>query len=268
MPKIVRVRASSWAGLFDCAYKFEWVHILGHHSNGSPRALLGTAIHASTAAFDVGRMNGSDISIYDAAGLLVDTLRNNEEGVSWRGSDITVDQAERIGLKLHQMYCKDWSPLFDFAAIEVEVKPLHIHISGALTLVLTGTLDRARFYRGGEGQGILDVKSGGAAVSNGIAKTRGHGAQVGTYELLYEHTTGTAITEDAEIIGLKTRGAPEVAMGKIVGAKQMMIGTEDSPGLIQMGGQMIETGLFPPNPSSQLCSKTYCDRWNHCRYHG
>lgn len=268
MNRLVRVRASSWAGLFDCAHRWEWTNILGHRSTGSPRALLGTAIHAATAAFDVGRMTGSGVSIFDAAGLLVDTLRNNEEGVSWRGSDITVDQAEKIGLKLHQMYCKDWSPKFDFAAIEVEVKPLHVKISDKLTIQLTGTLDRARFYHGRQGQGILDVKSGGAAVSNGVAKTRMHGAQVGTYELLYEHTTGNAITEDAEILGLKTRGTPEIATGTIVGAKQMMIGTENSPGLIQMGGQMIETGLFPPNPQSQLCSPKYCPRWKTCNYHG
>ncbi len=44
-------------------------------SASSPRALLGTAIHASTAAFDAARVNGEPISAYDASELLVHTLQ-------------------------------------------------------------------------------------------------------------------------------------------------------------------------------------------------
>lgn len=266
--RVVKVRASSWGSLFDCAYRWEGVTLLGIKSPSSPRALLGTAIHASTAAFDVGRMTGNKVSIYEASGLLVDTLRRPEEDVDWRGSDISVDQAEAIGLKLTDLYCREWSPRFDFAAIEVKVTPLLVNMGNGLTLELTGTLDRARFYRGREGQGIADVKSGGAAVSQGVAKTKGHAAQVGTYELLYEHTTGEHITEDAEIIGLKTRGKPEIATGTIKGAKQMMLGTDEYKGLIEIGAEMIRTGLFPPNPASQICTKQYCSRWSSCPYHG
>lgn len=264
---LVTVRASSWGSLFDCAYKWEGVNLLKIRSPSSPRALLGTAIHASTAAFDVGRMTGNPVSIYDSSELLVNVLRRPAEDVQWKGSDLSVDDAERIGLKLHTMYCKDWSPKFDFAAIELKVKPLVLDMGGDLRVELTGTLDRARFFRGREGTGIADVKTGGAAVAQGVAKTKGHSAQIGTYELLYEHTTGDPITEDAEIIGLKTRGKPEIAMGTIVGAKDMMIGTDKFRGLIDIGADMIRTGLFPPNPSSHLCAKAYCPRWNSCPYH-
>lgn len=266
--KTVRVRASSWGSLFDCAYKWEGVNLLGIRSPSSPRALLGTAIHASTAAFDVGRMTGEPVSIYDSSELLVNVLRRPaEQDISWKGSDITVDDAERIGLKLHSMYCKDWSPKFEFAAIELTVKPLTLDLGDGLKLELTGTLDRARFFRGREGIGMADVKSGGASVSQGVAKTKGHSAQIGTYELLYEHTTGNQITEDAEIIGLKTRGKPEIAMGTIVGAKERMLGNDQFRGLIEIGGDMIRSGLFPPNPQSHLCAKAYCPRWNSCPYH-
>ncbi|MNE01995.1 PD-(D/E)XK nuclease superfamily protein [compost metagenome] len=264
---LVTVRASSWGSLFNCAYQWEGVNLLKIRSPSSPRALLGTAIHASTAAFDVGRMLGEPVSIYDASELLVNVLRRPAEDVNWKGSDITVDEAERIGLKLHTMYCKDWSPKFEFAAIELKVKPMVLDLGGGLKLELTGTLDRARFFRGREGVGIADVKSGGAAVAQGAAKTKGHAAQIGTYELLYEHTTGNQITEDAEIIGLKTRGKPEIAMGTIQGAKAMMIGTDQFKGLIEIGGDMIRSGLFPPNPQSHLCAKAYCPRWNSCPYH-
>jgi len=264
---IVRVRASSWGSLFDCAYKWQGVNLLGIKSPSSPRALLGTAIHASTAAFDVGRMTGEPVSIYDSSELLVNALRRPaEQDINWKGSDITVDQAEAIGLKLHSMYCKDWSPKFDFYAIELTVKPMVLDLGGGLKLELTGTLDRSRFFREREGVGMADVKSGGASVSQGVAKTKGHSAQIGTYELLFEHTTGVKITEDAEIIGLKTRGKPEIALGTIVGAKELMIGTDQFKGLIEIGGEMIRSGLFPPNPSSHLCAKAYCPRWNTCRY--
>jgi hypothetical protein len=264
----VRVRASSWGKLFDCGFSWEGVNLLGIKSPSSPRALLGTAIHASTAAFDVGRMTGEPVSIYDSSELLVNVLRKPaEQDINWKGSDITVDDAERIGLKLHSMYCRDWSPKFEFAAIELTVKPMVLDLGGGLKLELTGTLDRARFFRGREGIGMADVKSGGASVSNGVAKTKGHSAQIGTYELLYEHTTGNQITEDAEIIGLKTRGKPEIALGTIAGAKQMMLGTEQFKGLIEIGGEMIRSGLFPPNPQSHLCAKAYCPRWNSCPYH-
>lgn len=264
---IVKVRASSWGSLFDCAFRWEGVHLLGMRSKSSPRALLGTAIHASTAAFDVGRMTGEHVSTYDAAGLLVDTLHHPREPASWSGSDITLQQAERIGLKLHTMYCNDWSPRFEFKAIELTTKPLVIDCGGGQMVELTGTLDRARFAASGDGAGIKDVKTGGAAVSEGVAKTKGHSAQIGTYEILYEHTTGEPITEDAEIIGLKTRGTPEIGLGTISGAKQMMLGNEEFTGLIEIGAQMFRTGLFPPNPQSMLCSSKYCERWKTCPYH-
>lgn len=267
MSSVTTVRASSWGSLFDCAFKWEWIHILGHRSPSGPRALLGTAIHASTAAFDVSRINGAGLSAYDTAALFVHTLRNPEFDVNWTGSDITIAQAESTGLVLHTKYCNEVSPRYDFTAIELTTKPLEIDCGGGVVIRLTGQLDRARICKTSEGVGIADVKTGGAAVSHGVAKTKGHAPQIGTYEILYEHTTGEPITAPAEIIGLKTKGKPEVGTGEIVNAKQMMVGTEEYPGLIQIGAEMMRSGLFPPNPQSFTCSAKYCPRWSHCPYH-
>lgn len=264
---IVTVRASSWGKLFDCAYAWEGVHLLKIRSPSSPRALLGTAIHAGTAAFDSARVLGEPISAYDASELVVDTLRRPREEVNWRGSDITIDQAESVALKLHTKYCNHWSPRFDFKAVELTTKPLVIDAGGGQFIELTGTLDRARFAAVGNGAGIKDVKTGARAVSDGKAKTRGHTAQIGTYELLYEHTTGEPITEDAEIIGMQTTGKLEIATGTIINAKQIMLGTDEYKGLIEIGAAMFRTGLFPPNPQSFLCSAKYCPRWKTCPYH-
>ncbi|ELK4895246.1 PD-(D/E)XK nuclease family protein [Pseudomonas aeruginosa] len=263
----ITVRASSWGALFDCGFRWEGVHLLKMRSPSSPRALLGTAIHASTAAFDAARVNGEPISAYDASELLVHTLQQPEFEVDWRGSDISPREAESTGLTLHTKYCNDISPRYDFVAVELTTKPLEIDCGGGILVRLTGQLDRARIKRDSYGVGIADVKTGGAAVSQGVAKTKGHKAQIGTYELLYEHTTGDAITAPAEIIGLKTRGKPEAAVGEIVGARQMMAGTAEHHGLIKFAADMFRSGLFPPNPQSPLCSPKYCPRWRTCPYH-
>ncbi|ALZ09044.1 hypothetical protein HV99_19640 [Pseudomonas aeruginosa] len=263
----ITVRASSWGALFDCAFKWEGVHLLKMRSASSPRALLGTAIHASTAAFDAARVNGEPISAYDASELLVHTLQQPDFEVDWRGSDISPREAESTGLTLHTKYCNDISPHYDFVAVELTTKPMEIDCGGGIIVRLTGQLDRARIKRDSHGVGIADVKTGGAAVSQGVAKTKGHKAQIGTYELLYEHTTGDAITAPAEIIGLKTKGKPEAAVGEIVGACQMMAGSESHRGLIDYAADMFRSGLFPPNPQSPLCSPKYCPRWRTCPYH-
>lgn len=268
MTDTITVRASSWGSLFNCAYQWEGVHLLGIKSPSGPRALLGTAIHASTAAFDAGRINGNPVSAYDAAALAVDTLQRPDFDVDWRSDGLTQREAESIALKLHTRYCNDVSPRYDFVAVELTTKPLEIDCGNGVVIRLTGQLDRARIKKDPcHGIGIADVKTGGAAVSQGVAKTKGHATQIGTYEILFEHTTGEAITAPAEIIGLKTKGAPEVGTGEIHGARQMMVGTEEFPGLIQIGAEMFRTGLFPPNPQSFTCSAKYCPRWPTCPYH-
>lgn len=265
--EIVTVRASSWGSLFNCAYAWEGVHLLGIKSPSSPRALLGTAIHASTAAFDSARITGLELSAFDAAEHLVQTLRHPKFDVDWRNSDLTPNEAEVAGLTLHTRYCTEISPRYEFVAVELETRPMDIDCGNGVTVRLTGTLDRARVRRQQEGVGIADVKTGGAAVTDGVAKTKGHAPQIGTYELLYEHTTDEPITAPAEIIGLKTRGKPETGTGEIIGAKQLMIGTEHYPGMIEFAADMFRTGLFPPNPQSHLCCAKYCPRWAACPYH-
>jgi hypothetical protein len=74
MSNTIRVRASSWAGLFDCAYRWEGIHILKLPNIVGLRAALGTAIHAGTAAYDQAKIDRSGLTIDDAAGVLVDKL--------------------------------------------------------------------------------------------------------------------------------------------------------------------------------------------------
>ncbi len=265
---ITTVRASSWSGLFECAYRWEGIHILKLPNVVGIRAALGTAIHAGTAVFDQGRIEASGVSIDDAAGVMVDKLRDPENEYDPGKDDLTVKDAEKIGVSLVSQYCREISPRYEFKAVEMETKPLDIDCGGDIVVRLTGTMDRARIKSGLKGGiGIADLKSGSAAVQKGNAVTKGHAAQIGTYELLFEHTTGEQITDAAEIIGLKTKGTPEIATGTISNGRKIMVGGDNHPGLIEFAAQMFRTGNFFPNPKSLLCSEKYCPRHNTCPFH-
>lgn len=263
----ITVRASSWAGLFDCAYRWEGIHLIGLRNVVGLRAALGTAIHAGTAAFDQSRLDESGVTIDDAAGVLIDKLRDPENEFDPARDDITIREAEQVGLSLLVKYCRDVSPRYNFIAVEMPTKPLDIDCGGGVVVRLTGTMDRARIRKAEHGVGIADLKSGSAAVQKGAAVIKGHSPQIGTYELLYEHSTGDPITDDAEIIGLKTKGTPEIATGAIRNAKRVMVGTEETPGLIEFAAEMFKSGRFYPNPKSLLCSDKYCPRYSKCPFH-
>ncbi|WP_337881831.1 PD-(D/E)XK nuclease family protein [Chromobacterium haemolyticum] len=262
-----RVRASSWASLFDCAHRWEGANILDMRMPSSPRAQLGTALHAATAAFDEARMRGEELRALDVVPVLVDELASPERDVDWSADELSRRDAEVIGRKLLTRYCQEIAPLYHYVAVELEVVPWRIDCGGGIVIEIRGTLDRSRARADGAGGvGICDIKSGVNAVTQGRAKTKGHAPQIGTYELLYERTTGQAVTLPADIIGLKTSGAPEVATGQIVGARDQLIGTDDSPGLMDYAADMFRSGLFPPNPTSHLCSAKYCARWKVCKF--
>jgi hypothetical protein len=261
-----KVRASSWGKLFDCAHSWEGTHILGLRMPSSPRALLGTGIHHGTAVFDAARVNGHPVSAADAVEQAVEKIVRPEDDIDWSADDLSAKDMQVIAATLVTKYCREVSPRYTFAAVEMVTTPMVIDCGGGMLIELTGTLDRARLRLDTGGKGISDVKTGGAAVQKGAAKTKGFDAQLGTYEILTEHTTGEIITEPGEIIGMKTNGTPEIATGEIKGAKAMMLGTPDEPGLIQYAAEMFRSGLFPPNPQSILCSPKYCARWRTCRF--
>lgn len=264
---VVTVRASSWGSLFDCAFAWEGAHLLGMRKPAGMRAQLGTAVHASTAAFDSGRLPGAEpVSADDAAGLLVDTLHRPDRDVDYSADDLTVREAERIGLALHTKYCFDLSPLFTFRSVEQTLQPLDIDCGNGQVVRLTGTMDRARVADVADGVVIPDVKTGTRVIEDGVAKIKGRSAQVGTYQLMYEATEGIP-TVGGQILALQTSGKPQVLASQVWDAKRVMLGTDEVPGLIEIGAAMFRTGLFPPNPQSVLCSPKYCSRWDTCPYH-
>ncbi|WP_442592517.1 RecB family exonuclease [Parapusillimonas sp. JC17] len=262
---VFTVRASSWAGLFDCAHRWEAEHLLGIRKPAGMRALLGTAVHAGTAIFDQGRVDGSGVTADEAAGAVVDTLRNPEFDVDRTQDGLSLTESERIGLTAHTLYCTRISPQFTFLGVENKLDPLEIECSNKLTVILTGTMDRARAAKTEDGPVIADVKTGTRVIEDGRASTRGRAAQVGTYQLMYEQTERVS-TAGGQILALSTTSKPAAAVSNVFDARRVMVGTEQEPGLIEHAAAMFKTGLFPPNPSSPLCSPKYCSRWNTCLF--
>lgn len=264
--RVYSARASSWGQLFDCAHAWEGAHILGIRKAAGLRAQLGTAIHASTAVFDKARIAGCPVSIDDSAGVFVDTLRNPERDVDYQQDDLSVPDAEVIGLKLHTRYCADLSPRFNFQSVEAQLQPMDIDCGSGMIVRLTGTMDRARVATTPAGAVIPDIKTGSRVIEGGEAKIKGRSAQLGTYQLMHERQTGE-LTAGAQVLALQTSSKPQVAASEVFDAKRVMIGTDTTPGLIEHAATMFRTGLFPPNPQSVLCSQKYCARWASCIYH-
>lgn len=259
-------RASSWGSLFDCAHRWEGEHMLGMRKPSGLRAQLGTAIHASTAAFDLARLASAPISPNDAADAFIKTLHEPEQEVDYSQDDLTVKEAEKIGLVLHSKYCTEIAPLMNYQSVEMPLVPMVIDCGGDIQVRLTGTMDRARVIASANGKVINDIKTGGRVISKGVVSVQGRSAQLGTYQLMSENTDGE-LTVGAQITGLQTTSAAPVGVSHVFDAKKIMLGNDRERGLIEYAAVMFRSGAFPPNPQSQLCNKKYCARWDHCMYH-
>ena len=154
----------------------------------------------------------------------------------------------------------------NYVAVEATCERLEIIDLG---LALTGTTDRITTNALGD-LGIADIKTGKTAVAaDGTVRTAGHAAQIGVYELLASAAIGQPITAPAEIIGLqvaKTDKGRRAAVGLITGARELLVGTEEQPGLLQMAARMIRSGDFYGNPKSQTCTEKYCPVFHGCRW--
>jgi PD-(D/E)XK nuclease superfamily len=263
---VVTVRASALSDLFDCAARFEAKHLLGKKCPQSPNALLGKAVHKSTAVYDDAAIKGQQLKPGEAAAAAVDEIHRPDEDVHYAEGDMAPQEIEDIALALHNRYCLEIAPKQQYAAVEVKCERLEITDIG---LALTGTTDRIR--RVGDGHGIADLKTGKTAVrADGHVETGGHRYQIGVYELLAEKASGIPITEGGQIIGLqtgKTERGQRVAMSEAIsGARDVLIGEPDSPGILEVAAHQIHAGIFPGNPRSMLCHAKYCPIHSICKF--
>lgn len=274
--KTIVIRASSLADMFDCAYRWEARQILKMRTPASLPMILGSAVHAGTAMFDAARMSGAPIRADDAAGVVVDKLRNPGEDVERRPTDMSPREAEVIALTLHGKYCSQISPQYEFRAVELTLGAVDIYCPDQdVTVRLTGQLDRSRVARrhADDVLRITDLKTGARAAkkpkgsSTYVADTTGKGLQLGVYQILAEQTLDEPIDKVGEIVGLNTSASTAIAVSEVPGAKAQILPTGGAPSLIEIAANMMRTGLFPPNPKSMTCGPVYCPRWKTCPYH-
>lgn len=264
MNEPVVIRASSLPQLFDCPARWSAIHLEGKRMPTNSKAMLGKAVHASTAVYDQSTIDGAGITINEAAAAAVDAIHKPDEEVDWEEEDPC--DAEKIAVSLHGKYCTVIAPMQTYRAVEIKCDRLEITDLG---IALTGTTDRVYEDADG-GLGIGDVKTGKAAVAaDGTVNTKGHAYQMGVYELLAEKGSGLPITASAKIFGLntaKTSASQRVATGEIAGARDVLLGDEDSPGILQMGAKLIHSGDFYGNPKSMLCHGRYCPVYLACKF--
>lgn len=258
----ITIRASSFGGLFDCPARWIEIHLHGRRVPSNGKAALGTAIHAGTAVFDGDRVQGITPSLSAAEDAAVESVRKPREEVDYESGEQA--KAEQVARSLTAKYCKEESPLHDFVAVEASVESLLIT---DLAIELTGTTDRVE--RTDEGFGIRDIKTGKTAVgTDGRASTKGHGAQMGVYELVAESATGLPITAPAQIIGLQTNLTPDkqrIGTGQIAGAREVLLGDDDNTGLLVTAAKLVHGDIEPwGNPKSVMCHARYCPAYQTC----
>ena len=201
------------------------------------------------------------MSIDDAAGFVVNYLQNPPEDVNWGG--VSRAEAERRALGVHTRYCNDVAPRLTYEAVELPLQNLSVDFpENGITINLTGTLDRIYTrLNDDKSRGILDIKTGARACTTAPGK---HKAQLATYELLAEQTTGEPITGPGLIGALQTSSDYKVAVHAVEHPRLALLGTDEQPGILQHLARMFASGDFIGNPSSWLCSEKYCPLWKTC----
>lgn len=265
----IKLRASSLPDFCDCPARWEAKYIKGMFNPTSYKAYLGTCVHAGTAVYDMAVMSGMNASDKELAESAVEvahrTLYTPDEDIAW--DDQTPEGIEPIVLSLVKMYISKIAPQMKYIAVEETCKDLHLDDLG---LILTGTTDRV-YQSADGGYGIADLKTGGTAVaSDGTVKTTPHAMQMGIYELLVENTFDKLkVTAPAAIIGLqtaKTEKGRRVGIGYVENAKDMLVGTPEERGVLEIFSAVAHNGLFIGNPKSAICSEKFCPAYNACRF--
>lgn len=261
---MITIRASSLSALFDCPSRWAAIYLEGKSTPTSAKALLGQAVHASTAVYDQSVIDESGITVLESAGAAIDLIQAPNEDVLWE--DESPQSIEDIATSLHIKYCHHIAPKQQYAAVEVTCERLEIT---DLDIALTGTTDRIRMTE--DGFGISDLKTGKSVVgTDGTIKTAGHAYQLGVYELLAQEAYGFAMNEPAQIIGLntaKTMASQRVATAELEKPSEVLVGGDSyGMGVLEYAAKIIHSGLFFGNPKSMMCHKTYCPNYNVCKF--
>ena len=261
---IIQIRASSLSDLFDCPARWEAKNILNKRTPAGARTRLGTAIHEAVTQWDYMQLIGKEITQDECKEILHHQIWQPNEEVDW--SDLDQNNAEIIGQSLMNKYITQIAPTQNYIGVEVRCESL---ILADLGIELTGTIDR--IYENQDNElGTGDIKTGKTSVgSDGLVKTSGHTPQMGIYTVLASHALQEPVTAPARIYGLttaKTEKGQHVGIGEIESPAQVLLGTEEEPGLLHHAAKVLKHGVFFGNSKSMLCSDKFCPAYSACKF--
>ncbi len=234
MPPI-RLRASSLTDLLDCPQRWYARQILRKDFPFSSRAELGSSIHAATAAFDRSILLGddSDHALDNAIQVFHDTFGQSES--KWKADPSNAGfpyrVADNTGHALVTRYCLDIAPQFRYRYVELTLHHLDVEVDG-VEIRLTGSTDRVAEFA--TGLGVVDLKSGKSRVNASSEVMTKDKAQLGVYTLLAEHSIGEQVSSPAFIVGLDTQNQKVGISQPISGARDLLVGEPDKPGLLRL----------------------------------
>ena len=261
---ITSIRASSLSDLFDCPARWEAKNILKKRTPTGGAARIGTAIHEAVTHWDYSNLHGDLPEIGECQEILHNQIWYPNEEVDW--GDVDQNVSESIAQSLVNKYITHIAPTQKFIGIEVGCPPLTL---SDLNIEITGTIDRI-YEAENNDLGIGDIKTGKMAVSSdGSVKTVGHTAQMGIYTVLASHALQEPVLAPARIYGLttgKTDKGQHIGIGEIQSPAQVLLGTEDEPGLLQYAAKIIKNGVFFGNSKSMLCSEKFCPAFSTCKF--
>jgi hypothetical protein len=100
-------------------------------------------------------------------------------------------------------------------------------------------------------------------------KTVGHAPQMGIYTVLAAHALQEPVTAPARIYSLttgKTDKGQHVGIGEIESPAEVLLGTEEDPGLLHHAAKIIKHGTFYGNSKSMLCNAKFCPAYATCKF--
>ena len=265
MSRIFSIRASSLGDLFDCPARWEAKNLLKKKMPSSSRSQIGQAVHESIGRWDYLNMLGEQPHIEECKEVIFQQIwKEQNTEIDW--SEVDQNTSENIATSLMEKYIQHIAPSQKFIGVEVLCESMVI---SDLNIELTGTIDRVYENEMGE-LGIGDIKTGKTSVSaNGVVRTENHAVQMGVYSILASHALQENIIAPARIYGLttaKTDKGQHVGIGEIDSPAEVLLGTEESPGLLHHASKILETGLFFGNSKSMLCHQKFCPNFSTCKF--